>query len=329
MIARPTKADWSLLLILGLMWGTSYAFIKLGVQTLPTFTLIASRLLIGFVFIAAVVAIAREPLPRSAKAYLHFVVMAVINIVIPFTLITTAERSVDSAVAAIINGAVPLVVILLAALAFHDEPITLNRLAGLIVGYAGVIVIVSPGLGSASSSALSGELALVGSTVAYGIGAVYSRRNIRGYRPMIPALFQVGFAMVIIAALAFVFERPLDVAWNGDAILAVAWLGLFGSGAAYLINFRLLGRIGATRTSILAYFLPVVGIISGALMFGETIDGAALVGTALIIGGIALVNAKIGERQVFGRRAASPGTTAAGSVPEANVVTEPETRPAS
>jgi drug/metabolite transporter (DMT)-like permease len=335
MIARPTKADWSLLLILGLMWGTSYAFIKLGVQTLPTFTLIASRLLIGFVFIAVVVAVAREPLPRNPKAYVHFAVMAVINIVIPFTLITTAERSVDSSIAAIINGAVPLVVILLAALAFHDEPITLNRLAGMVVGYAGVIVIVSPGLTSASSSALSGELALVGSTIAYGIGAVYSRRNIRGYRPMIPALFQVGFAMVIIATLALAFERPLDVSWNGDAILAVVWLGLFGSGAAYLINFRLLGRIGATRTSILAYFLPVVGIISGALMFGETIDGAVMVGTALVIGGIALVNAKIGERQIFGRRAAGPATaaspslTAAASVPEATVVTEPETRPAS
>ena len=129
MIARPTRTDILLLGLLGIMWGSSYAFIKLGVQTLPTFTLIATRLLIGFVLLATVVIVAREPLPRNPRVYVNLLIMAVVNIVIPFTLITTAERSVDSAIAAIINGAVPLVVILLAALTFADEPITLNRCA--------------------------------------------------------------------------------------------------------------------------------------------------------------------------------------------------------
>src|SRR5438552_2930886 len=189
------------------MWGTSYAFIKLGVQTLPTFTLIATRLLIGFVLLATVVAVAREPLPRNPRVYLNLLVMAIVNIVIPFTLITSAEHSVESAVAAIINGAVPLVVILLAALTFHDEPITLNRLAGLLVGYAGVIVIVYPGLATSTGGEISGELALVGSTISYGIGAVYARAKIRCLRPMIPAVFQVGFAFVIVSLFAFINER--------------------------------------------------------------------------------------------------------------------------
>jgi drug/metabolite transporter (DMT)-like permease len=310
MIARPTQRDWLALIVLALMWGTSYAFIKLGVQTLPTFTLIATRLFIGFVFLATVVAVAREPLPRNPRIYGHLVLMAVVNIVIPFTLITTAERSVDSAIAAIINGAVPLVVILLAALVFHDEPITLGRLIGLIVGYAGVIVIVSPGLATSTGGEISGELALVGSTISYGVGAVYARRTIRGLRPMIPAMFQVGFAFAIVAVLALVNENPLGVSWNGDALLAVAWLGVFGSGAAYLLNFRLLSRIGATRTSILAYFLPIIGIISGALMFQEHIDPVVLVGTALVLGGIALVNGRFLQRQLYGRRAPEPKATA-------------------
>ena len=304
-IARPTRSDWFLLLILGLMWGTSYAFIKLGVETLPTFTLIATRLLIGFVLLATVVIVAREPLPRSPRVYANLFVMAVINIVIPFTLITTAERSVPSAIAAIINGAVPLVVILLAALTFPDEPITLNRLIGLLVGYAGVVVIVYPGLAASTGGQISGELALVGSTIAYGIGAVFARAKIRGLRPMIPAVFQVGFAFLIISVLAFVNEHPLDVTWNLNAVIAVVWLGIFGSGLAYLANFRLLQRIGATRTAILAYFLPIVGIVSGALMFGETIDQYVLVGTAMVIGGVALVNSRMGERRIFGRTAAA------------------------
>lgn len=310
MIARPTQRDWLTLLVLALMWGTSYAFIKLGVQTLPTFTLIATRLFIGFVFLATVVAVAREPLPRNPRIYMHLLVMAVVNIVIPFTLITTAERSVDSAIAAIINGATPLVVIVVAALVLHDEPITLGRLLGLLVGYAGVIIIVSPGLATSTGSEISGELALVGSTISYGIGAVYSRRNMRGLRPMIPAVFQVGFAFVMVSALALINEHPFAVAWNGDALLAVAWLGVFGSGAAYLLNFRLLSRIGATRTSILAYFLPVIGIVSGALMFQEKIDPVVLAGTALVLGGIALVNGRFLQRQLYGRRAPEPKPTA-------------------
>jgi drug/metabolite transporter (DMT)-like permease len=312
MIARPTRSDWVLLLALGFMWGTSYVFIKVGVQTLPTFTLIATRMAIGLAILLAVAVATKATLPTDRRTYGHLFLMAIINIVVPFTLITTAERSVDSALAAIINGAVPLVVIGIAAIVFHDEPITVNRLVGVIVGYFGLAVIVGPGVlaGLSSSSAL-GELALVGSTLAYGIGAVYARRQIVGMRPIVPAVFQVGFAFVIVTVLAFAFERPLEVSWNAEALGAVVWLGIFGSGLAYILNFRLLSRIGATRTSVLAYFLPVVGIIAGAIVFHEAIDGRVAAGTLLIIGGIALVNSRFGERRIFGRERPSPDTGAA------------------
>jgi drug/metabolite transporter (DMT)-like permease len=305
MIARPTRSDWILLLALGIMWGTSYAFIKLGVETLPTFTLIATRLAIGLGLLATVVLVAREPLPRSPRIYGHLAVMAAINIVIPFSLITWAELTVDSAIAAILNGAVPLIVIVLAALTFHDEPITLNRLVGVVTGYIGVVILVGPGILTAFSgeSEFTGELALLGSTVAYAVGAVYSRRNIRGLRPMIPAVFQVGFAFLMVSVLALVFENPFAVAWNLDAVVAVLWLGLLGSGFAFLLMFRLLSRIGATATSQLAYLLPVVGIITGAIMFGEVVDARILLGTGLILGGVTLVNSRFGERRLFGRSA--------------------------
>ncbi|HXI46295.1 MAG TPA: DMT family transporter, partial [Candidatus Acidoferrales bacterium] len=269
MIARPTRTDWLTLLALGFMWGTSYVFIRLGVETLGTFTLIAARLGIGLALLATVVFLAKEPLPRSPRIYGHLVVMACINIVVPFALITTAERSVDSNLAAIINGSVPLFVIFFAALFLHDEPLTVNRLGGLVIGYLGVIILVSKSLlGGSTESSITAELALVGSAIAYGAGAVYARRNVRGLRPMIPALFQVGFAFVIVAVIAFATEQPF-AGWTAsssaplipgvpNAIVAVVWLGLLGSGFAYLANFRLLSRIGATRTSLVAYLLPVV-----------------------------------------------------------------------
>ena len=305
MISRPTRVDWLLLLALGFMWGTSYVFIKIGVETLPTFTLIASRLGIGLTVLTTVVIVAREPLPRSPRIYGHLLVMAIVNIVLPFALITTAEVSVDSALAAILNGAVPLFVIVFAALFLHDEPITVNRLVGLVIGYAGVIILVSRSLGSGlSQSSLQGELMLIGSTALYGAGAVYARRNVRGLRPMIPAFFQVFFAFIIVTVIAFAFERPWTVTWDFNAVGAVVWLGIFGSGLAYLVNFRLLARMGATRTSLVAYLLPVVGIIAGAIVFRETVDARVIFGTALVIGGVALVNSRFGQRRLFGRSTA-------------------------
>ncbi len=315
MTSRGSRLDWALFLALGLMWGTSYLFIKIGVETLPTFTLVAARLGIGLAFLAAVVAVARERLPREPRMYGHLLVMSVVNIALPFALITSAEQSVDSALAAILNGAVPLFVIVIAALFLHDEPITVNRLVGLVVGYAGVVLLVGRSLGAGGGeSALGGELALLGSTASYGVGAVYARRNVRGLRPMIPALFQVGFAFVITTTIAFLTERPLEVEWTGRSLFAIAWLGLLGSGIASLCFFRLLQSWGATRTSLVAYLLPIVGIAAGALVLGEAVDLGIIAGTALVIGGVALVNSRFGQRRIFGR---TTPAGRAGSAPRA------------
>ena len=119
---------------------------------------------------------------------------------------------------------------------------------------------------------------------------------------MIPAVFQVGFALVIVTVLAFVFERPLAVSFVPESILAVVWLGLLGSGLAYLVFFRILGRWGATRTSLVAYLLPVYGIALGALVLHEPIAATTLLGTGLVIGGIALVNSRYGTRPIFAAR---------------------------
>jgi drug/metabolite transporter (DMT)-like permease len=312
MVARPTRQDWILLFTLGVMWGTSYVWIKVAVDHgLSTFTLIAARLGIGLALLLAVSAFRRIELPRSPRIYGHLLVMSVINIVIPFTLITTAEQQVNSNIAAIINGAVPLFVVVIAAWALHDEPLTLNRLGGIAIGYVGVVVLVAPGLLSGpSSGSLAGEIALVGSTLAYAFGGVYARANMRGVAPLVPALFQVAFAFVIITVIAFLKEQPLAQPWPFETVFAVAWLGILGSGLAYILNFRLLSRIGAGGTSVLAYLLPIVGIVSGFFVRGEPVDLTLAIGTGLILGGIGLTTLKRGQRTIFGRAAAQAAATA-------------------
>src|SRR6478672_8432634 len=228
MTGRPTRLEWLLFLALGLMWGSSYLFIKIAVPDFGTFTLVALRLAIGAAFLWLVIRAAGQELPRERRIYGHLLVMAVINIVIPFALITWAERSVDSSIAAILTSAVPLFAIVIAPLFLPDEPIRVN-----------------------------GEFGLLGAALSYAVGAVYSRRNMRGVRPMIPAVFQVTFAMLIAGTIALVTEHPWDARPGIDSVFAIVWLGILGSGLAYLVSFRLLASWGATSTTLVAYVIPV------------------------------------------------------------------------
>jgi drug/metabolite transporter (DMT)-like permease len=294
------RTNWLIFLALGFMWGSSYLFIKLAVDDFGTFTLVALRLAVGAVLLWVAIRLAGQALPRERRIYGHLVVMAVVNIVIPFVLITWAEQSVDSSIAAILTSAVPLFVIVIAPLFLHDEPIRVNGVAGLLIGFVGVVILTSNEL-SLTNSDLTGEIALLGAALSYAVGAVYSRRNMRGIPPMIPAVFQVTFALIISGAIALVLERPWEATPDLEAVFSILWLGILGSGLAYLAVFRLFASWGATRTTLVAYLIPVWGIILGFLVLAEPIDGRLLVGTALVIGGMALVNSKYGKRTIFGR----------------------------
>lgn len=299
-----TSWVWAAFLTLGLLWGSSYLWIKIGIETMPPLTLIAGRLLFGTAFLVGVVAIARERLPRQPRMYGHLLVMSVVNIVLPFVLIAVGEQSIDSALASILNSTVPLSVIVLAPLFLPDERITAAKVLGLAIGFAGVMVLVAPDLVNLSHADLTGELMMVGSSVCYGIGNVYAKRNVHGLRPMIPALFQVSFAALIVVPLALVIDRPFgNVHPTPEAIAAMAWLGILGSGVAYLCYFTVLQRWGATRTSTVSYLIPVVGIALGWLFMGDSVTIFRVGGTALIIAGIALVNSGRALKRLVDRRA--------------------------
>ena len=300
MIQQLAKANWLLFIALGFMWGSSYLFIKLAVDDFGTFTLVALRLLVGALLLWAVVLVTRQELPRGRRIYGHLFVMGLVNIVIPFALITWAEQTVDSSLAAILTAPVPLFAIVIAPLFLHDEPIRVNGVFGLVVGFIGVVILTSRDL-TVGDSDLTGEVALLGAALSYAVGAVYARRNMRGVHPLIPAVFQVTFALLVSGAIAIVAERPWDARPDAEAIFSILWLGILGSGLAYLVVFRLFAAWGATRTTMVAYEIPVWGIVLGFLVLAEPVDIRLLIGTALVVGGVALVNSPYGRRRLFGR----------------------------
>ena len=284
-----SRTVWLTFLALALFWGSSYLFIKIAVDDFGTFTIVAGRLVIGAALLWTVLRISGKPLPRERRLYGHLMVMALINITAPFLLITWAERSVDSSLAAILTSLVPLFAVLIAPFFIHDEPFRANAAIGLVIGFIGVVVITSREL-NVGTSDVTADLALIAASFFYAAGAVYARRNVRGVDPLIPPVFQVSFAALYTGVIALAFEHPWEARPDGSALFAIAWLGIFGSGLAYLAFFRVLASWGATRTTAVAYLLPIVGIILGFIVLHEPVDARILGGTALVIAGMALVN---------------------------------------
>jgi drug/metabolite transporter (DMT)-like permease len=320
--SRVALLDWLVFVALAGMWGSSFLFIKLALDDgLGPLSVVAYRLWIGAVVLLVVARLTGSRLPRDRGVLASLALVGLINIAIPFTLIHWSEQYIDSALAAILNGLVPLFTIGIAAMLLHDEPITVSRLLGIVVGFGGAVVLLSRDLGPAPGTdailGLLGQLAVVLASFFYAMSSVTIRRRFggralvddpqRGARPMNPvetALPQVVLAGIVVTAFAIVLEwlpgraavPPTLLAW-----FSVAWLGTFGSALAYVFFYRLLSSWGATRSTLVTYAMPVVGLVLGVLILDERVDLQVLAGTALIIGGIALVNSPIGQRRLYGR----------------------------
>jgi drug/metabolite transporter (DMT)-like permease len=289
---HETGVEPFLFIGLAAAWGSSYLFIKIGVETLPVFSLVAWRLLFGSLFLVAAVLVGRVPLPREPRRYADLVFLSIVNIVIPFALITWAERSIDSGLASILNATTPFFTLLLSVLALRAERMTGIRLVGLVVGFVGVIVISGGSLGQPGAlGEIGGIVAVIAASAAYGVGNVFFARRIRGtMHPTATALGQVSIALLIVAVIGIVADGRIAVPTVPAALLAVTWLGVVGSGIAYLFFFRLLAVWAPTRVSLVTYAMQVVAVGLGVVVLGEALTLGFAVGALLIVGGIAMVN---------------------------------------
>ncbi len=312
---RETGVEPLLFVLLAAAWGSSYLFIKIGVESLPVFSLVTWRLVFGSALLLAAVAAMRVPLPRDPWIVGRLAVLSVINIVVPFGLITWAEQSIDSGLASILNATTPLFTLLLSVLILRGDRMTGIRLAGLFVGFAGVIVISSGSLGGPEAlGEITGIVAVVIASVSYALGNIFFARQVRGrVDPTAAALGQVGLALPMVAALGIVVDGRVAVPSVAEALFAVAWLGVVGSGFAYLVFFRLLAVWAPTRVSLVTYLMQVVAVGLGVVVLGEPLTIGFVAGAILVVAGIAMVNV----RSVPWRRTAVPTEPAPEvSVPE-------------
>ncbi len=297
--ARVGGSYPALLGLLGASWGSSYLFIKIGVETLPPLSLVAGRLVVGLAILIVVVVATHSPLPRDRQTLAGLAVLGAVNIAIPFWLIGWAEQHISSGLAGILQSSSPFFTLVLAATFVHDEHVTRNRVAGLAIGFLGILVLSLHNLADIGTAAgaqrILGEVAVVLASLAYATGSTFARRAQRDTPPLVLATGQVAWGLAMVLALGFVVDGGITLPATPGAVLAVGWLGAVGTGFAYVVFFRLLAGWGPTRASLVTYLLPVVAVVLGVVVLGETVDATFAAGAALIVAGIWVVNRRPGS----------------------------------
>ena len=300
--------EWALLLLLALLWGGSFFFGKVALAVFPALTLVALRTGLAALALIAFLAARGIALPLSSALWRRFLVMGLLNNALPFALINWGQTQIDSGLAAILNATTPLFTVLLAHLVTADERLTRNRVAGVVLGFAGVVVMVGPAalrgpfLGAVGLAGL-GKLAVVGAAASYACAGLYGRR-LAGLPPVAAACFMLVASSLVMLPVALLVDGPAGLARGlaaGTPIWAsVAGLALLSTALAYIVYFRILATAGATNLLLVTFLIPVSALLLGGLVLGERPEGTAFAGMALIFLGLAAVDGRLLARRRSG-----------------------------
>lgn len=278
--------ELALLGLLAVLWGASYTFIKIGVETIPPVTFIAGRTLIAGGILLGLIRWRGLVMPREVVMWRRFMFQACLNSVIPFTLIAAAERSIDAGLATILNATSPIFTFLLTALITRHEPVTLRKLVGVGAGIAGICLIVGTEALGGIGHQLWAQIAVVAATVCYAGAAIFGR-NFRGLDPMVPAAGSMICGAVILIPLSLVFDRPWTLTPSMASILALFGLSVFSTALAFSIFFRLIHTLGSVGTTSQAYLRVPIGVGIGAVFLGESLGPSAWFGMGFVVVGVA------------------------------------------
>jgi drug/metabolite transporter (DMT)-like permease len=284
---RIDARDWSLLAALSVLWGGSFFFNGVVLRELPPFTLVLLRVVFAAIILLPVLRFYGLPFPQGWTGWRPFFLVALFNNVLPFSLIVVGQTYIPSGLASILNATTPLFTVLVMAAA-GEEKLILRRVAGVIVGLIGVMILHGGRLGFDGGQGPGILLCLAGA-LSYGISALVARRSLADSPPLATATFQLMVSSLMMAIVAAVFERP----WQLPVPGVVTWLAVLGLAAlstalAYIVFFQVLRRSGATNVMLVTLLVPVTAILLGALVLGEhiaprEIAGALVIGSALLL----------------------------------------------
>ncbi len=297
-------------LLLAAIWGSSFLFIKIGLEALSPLQVALGRMAFGTVTLLVIVLIRGERLPRDRWLWGHLAITALLLNALPFSLFAYGETAVSSILAGIWNATTPLLTLVVVLVALPEERPTRRRVVGLLIGFAGVLVVLGSWRG-VEAGALLGNLACLGAAASYGLGFPYSRRYLAG-RPESVLALSTAQLLCGTAELMLVTPLPtLSVAGIPVRVLvSVATLGAIGTGIAYILNNRIIREAGATTASTVTYLIPLFSTVAGLLVLDERLSWHEPLGGLIVLLGVAVSQ---GRLSLLPRWPGSPGGDGAGN----------------
>ncbi len=287
--------EWLLLVALSVLWGGSFLFGKIALAELPPFTVVLVRVGLAAVALLLAVAATRQSVPRARAVWLAFFSMGLINNFIPFSLIMWGQVRIGSGLASILNATTPLWTVVVAHWLTTDEKMDARKLAGVLIGVAGVAVMIGPVALAGLGGDIAAQLAVVAATLSYAFAGLYGRRFARmGVAPIVVAGGQVGATTIMLLPVALLVDMPWTLPMPGPRTwAALVGLALLSTALAYVLYFRILAKAGVTNLLLVTFLIPVSGVLMGVLVLDEILEWRQVAGMALIGLGLAAIDGRL------------------------------------
>jgi len=288
-------SEWILLVVLSVLWGGSFFFIKIVLKDLQPLTVVLSRVSLAAIALTTFVFLKGKRMPISPSLWGEFLVMGILNNLLPFSLIVWGETHIDSGLAAILNATTPVFTVVLAHFLTQDERLTPNRIVGILLGLCGVVVLV--GLEALHRIGMNslGQVAILGAACSYGCAGIYGRRFKR-FSPEVAAAGMLTGTAIMMLPLVLILEHPWTLSPSAATWEAVLGLSLLSTAIAYLIYFHLLAVAGATNLLLVTFLIPVSALGLGVFILGEQLQWTEFVGMVLIFAGLAAIDGRLVSR---------------------------------
>lgn len=287
---------WAELLLLATIWGGSFLSNRIALNDVGVLTTVAFRVAGACVILWGYVALRRLPLPRDPRIWAAFLVMGVLNNVIPFTLITWGQLTIPSGLAAILNASTAILGVLVAAMVFRDERLTLRKLTGATLGFLGVATAIGVGaLGQFDVTSLA-QLALIGASLSYAFAFAWGRSMLSGLRPQVAAAGMLTASSLVMVPLALALEGVPTLHHALEVWAALGYLAVMATAGAYLLYYRVLAMAGAGNLGLVTLLVAPVAIVLGALVLNEALPGRAYAGFGLLALGLLVIDGRAERR---------------------------------
>jgi len=293
--AAMTGKDWSLLIVLSVLWGGSFLFIGIAVKELPPLCIVALRVGLAALALLLLARLLRLGLPGSWHTWAAFLGMGILNNVIPFCLIVWAQTSLTSGLASILNATTPFFTVIVAHYLTVDERIAPRKLVGILTGFLGVALVVGPGAFEEIDANALAPLAVLGAALSYAFASVFGRRfKTMGIAPVVTAAGQVTASTVLLVPIALMVDRPWMLPLPGwQTWTAMGGLAFFSTALAYVLFFRLLASAGATNLMLVTLLVPISALLLGWLVLDESLELNHLSGMAVIALGLLTLDGRL------------------------------------